>query len=80
MTLGCLLKLTTRLVGLSASEPVVVRHRASGCYVARGGATADASGAVQFESEAEAQRFVASCLCEPAGFELLAAAAAAKAA
>ena len=78
--ISCLLRLTTRVTGWPGSSPVVVRHRASGWYVAPEGATHHADAAVRFDNEVAANEFVDSYTCEPAGFEVLAVDAAERAA
>jgi hypothetical protein len=69
--ISCLLRLGSRLTSRSSIEPVLVRHRASGWFVALDGATDDPDEAVRFESEGHALEFVDAYTCEPPGFEVV---------
>jgi len=68
--LSRLLRLT-RLMGCGDTAPLVIRHRASGWFVAPDGATDDAESAVQFESTEHAEGFIRAYACEPQGFEVV---------
>ena len=69
--LRCVVRLVDWWPGRARDETAVVRHQATGSYVAAGHQpVSDIRAAVGFESAEQARRYVEAHCCEPAAFEV----------